>query len=113
MKKLLTLAQNSANINNSLKEIERTHMPTQTARNVVMAAYQYLADITPPTQKISDVRIEAVEPYKEDKIDYWKVILSYDNIGQFPFDNKREYKEFKIADSDAHVIKMQSASGAA
>ncbi len=84
-----------------------------TARDIVLAAYKYLAEITPPTQKISDVRIEEVEPLPEESGSFhWKVILSYDNLGEFPFDKKREYKDFKVEDQEGHkVISMKSIDG--
>lgn len=89
-------------------------MPNKQARDIVLAAYTYLAEVTPPSQKISDVRIEEVLPYeKESKEDaavkeiFWKVILSFDNIGENPFDRKREFKQFKVTDTDARVIYMK------
>lgn len=82
-------------------------MPTKTPKEVVMAAFRYLADVVPPTQKISDVRVEEVQPKEESKATFWKVVLSYDNVGDFPFDKKREYKEFKVDDKDARVIYMK------
>lgn len=85
-------------------------MPKQSAKEIVMAAFHYLADVTPPTQKISDVRVEEVQPTEEEKQQFWKVILSYDNIGEFPFDKKREYKEFRVDDADARVIFMKQAT---
>lgn len=82
-------------------------MPNKTPKEIVMAAFHYLADITPPTQKISDVRIEEVQPIQEAGAQFWKVVLSYDNMGEFPFDKKREYKEFKVDDIDGRVIYMK------
>lgn len=79
----------------------------KTPREIVLAAYKYLADITPPSQKISEVRIEELVPRKIGKKSDWVVMLSYDNIGEFPFDKKREYKEFEITD-DGVVVSMKS-----
>ena len=83
---------------------------TKTAKDVVLAAYYYLSEVTPPTQKISEVRVEEVKPFQEGEVDFWTVILSFDNVGAFPFDKKREYKEFKVADADGTVIYMKQAS---
>ena len=84
-------------------------------REVVIAAYNYLAAVLPPTQKISDVRVEELQPVKGvaeiDKM-WWKVVLSYDNLGEFPFDKKREYKEFKVVDEDGKVEYMKPISHA-
>ncbi len=82
-------------------------MPTKTPKDVVLAAFHYLADVTPPTQKIAEVRVEAIQPLDESGKTIWRVVLSYDNVGEFPFDKKREYKEFRIDDSDARVIEMK------
>jgi hypothetical protein len=85
-------------------------MPTKTAKEIVMAAFHYLADVTPPTQKISDVRVEEVQPLDEEGSQFWKVVLSYDNVGEFPFDRKREYKEFKVDDANVRVMYMRQAN---
>lgn len=72
-------------------------------RDIVMRVISYLAEVTPPTQKVSEMRLEELEPVDEGK--YWKVVLSYDITGDYPFDKKREYKEFK---SDATTGEVQS-----
>lgn len=79
----------------------------KSAKDVVLAAYHYLADVTPPSQKISEVRIEEVKPYEDNGKDFWSVILSFDNIGDFPFDKKREYKVFRVQDTDGKVLSME------
>jgi hypothetical protein len=79
----------------------------KTPKEIVLAAFHYLADVTPPTQKISEVRVEEVQPLANES-NFWKIILSYDNVGDFPFDKKREYKEFKVSDTDGKVIYMKS-----
>lgn len=81
-------------------------MPNRTPREVVNASVAYLADATPSTQRISDIRIEEIKPFQEEEKDFWKVVLSFDNIGELPFDRKREYKEFKIQDNPIQVIQM-------
>lgn len=80
----------------------------KTPREIVLAAYNYLANIAPPSQKISEVRIEEVVPMTGVNSDTWRVVLSYDNIGDDPFARKREYKEFKVTDVDARVLSMTS-----
>jgi uncharacterized protein with ATP-grasp and redox domains len=82
----------------------------KTPREIVNATFNYLIEVTPATQKISDVRIEEIQPFKEDAKDFWKVVLSFDNVGELPFDRKREYKEFKVQDDPIHVIKMTSVN---
>lgn len=83
-------------------------MPTKTARDIVLATFTYLSEVTPPTQKVSDVRVEEIQPFDEGGKTFWRIILSYDNVGQFAFDRKREYKEFKVRDEDARVVYMKS-----
>ena len=75
-------------------------------REIALAAFKYLTDVLPPTQKISDLRVEELTP-KEDEggKKIWSVILSYDVTGEFAFERKREYKEFKIDDT-GKVISM-------
>lgn len=79
----------------------------KTSKEIVLSSFHYLADVIPPTQKISDVRVEEVQPMTTEE-GFWKVVLSYDNIGDFPFDKKREYKEFKVSDKDGKVAYMKS-----
>lgn len=63
----------------------------------VNAAYQYLQSVTTPATRISNVRVEEV--VKEEGSEDWKVTLSYDAVGEFAFDRKKEYKDFKINES--------------
>ncbi len=76
-----------------------------TPRQIVDAAHFYLKSVIPHPEKIADVRIEQLEPVESNN--FWKVVLSYDIIGDFPFDKKREYKEFKIDAYIGTVISMK------
>ncbi len=82
-------------------------MPKKEPKDVVLAAFHYLANILPPTQKISEVRIEEVKNIENEGANTWSVILSYDNTGEFPFDRTREFKKFTVADDDARVLSME------
>lgn len=73
-------------------------------KEIVRTAYRYLSEIA-SAQKISEVRIEELEQIEDDK--FWNVVLSYDAVGEFPFDKKREYKEFKIDAKSGDVIYMK------
>ena len=73
---------------------------------VVQAAYAYLQSVIAQNQKISAVRIEQLEPIEKDNA-FWKVVLSYDAIGELSFDKKREFKEFKIDAYSGEVIYMK------
>ena len=76
-----------------------------TPREITLAAYNYLMGVIPPTQKISDIRVEEITSKGEGGKKLWNVILSYDATGEFVFEKKREYKEFKIDDT-GKVISM-------
>lgn len=78
----------------------------KTPREIVLAAYNYLAEVIPPTQKISEARVEEIRPLVDTDAGFWKVVLSYD-VGEFAFDKKREFKEFKVEDTTAKVIYMK------
>ena len=75
-----------------------------TPKDVVIAAYQYLLEVTGSTGKFENIRLEELEQNQADKS--WKVVLSYDAVGEFPFDRKREYKEFSI-DAEKNVLSMK------
>lgn len=88
------------NISGAPKE-EKKLSPSQ----VVRAAFSYLQSVIPESQKIAEVRVEQLEPIEENK--FWTAVLSYDVIGEFSFDKKREYKEFKIDSFTGDVIYMK------
>lgn len=84
-------------------------MPTQVHRDIVMAAYTYLQGAVLPTQKVTEARTEEVK-FNEDSKE-WLVVLSYDNIGDNPFDRTRAYKKFIVEDTaDKRVKSMESLS---
>jgi len=85
-------------------------MPNKTPREIVLAAFNYLAEISPPTQKISGVRVEEVKMIENGTEKIWSVILSYDNVGDFIFEKTREYKKFSISDNDGRVLSMERLS---
>ncbi len=74
-------------------------------REIVNAVYFYLKAVIPENQKIAEPRVEQLEPVEKE--DFWKVVLSYDVIGDFAFDKKREYKEFKVHGLTAEVVSMK------
>ncbi|MDD4382553.1 MAG: hypothetical protein PHD49_00165 [Candidatus Shapirobacteria bacterium] len=79
-------------------------MPTKEPREIVNSALTYLQEVTPSIQRISDVRLEELAPI-EDGVN-WRVVLSYDAVGEFPFDKKREYKEFIVESNTGKVLSM-------
>ena len=74
-----------------------------TPRSVVIAALEYLRSVSPNADQISSVRVEEVQE-NPDKI--WSVTLSYDAVGEFPFERKREYKDFRVG-KDGKVLSMK------
>lgn len=91
----------ATNGNGTVKEEKKKLTP----RQVVDAAFHYLQSVIPQPEKISNVRVEQLEPIE--KNDFWKVVLSYDVIGDFAFEKKREDKEFKIDAYNGNVISMK------
>ncbi|GEM_PF-2044094 len=77
---------------------------TPRPRKIALIAYKYLAEVV-GAAKISDIRTEELQLMDADKS--WNVVLSYDIVGDFPFDKRREYKEFKIDDATEKVIYMK------
>lgn len=79
-----------------------------TPKEIVTAAYAYLSEVA-SAQKISDVRVEELEPVEATASEpkSWNVVLSYDAVGEFPFERQREYKEFRISDAGGRVLWMK------
>ena len=80
-------------------------MPFILPKAAVDAAFNYLKELI-PVGKISNVRIEELRPATEETKQFWHVVLSYDALGDLPFESKREYKEFKIDGESGLVISM-------
>ena len=76
----------------------------KTPAEIVQATFSYLSNVVPATQKIEAVRIEELEEI--DSKQFWRIVLSYDSVGQFAFDRTREYKEFKVNKETAEVVSM-------
>lgn len=74
----------------------------KTPQEIVKIAYEYMLSVV-GSSMISNPRVEELE--KDN--DFWIVVLSYESIGQFPFENKKEYKEFKIKSDDGTVAYMK------
>lgn len=72
-------------------------------KEIVIGAFNYLKEVSPNTEKITEVRIEELEHNEG----MWTVVLSYDVVGDFPFEKERQYKEFKVDDSTGSVMSMK------
>lgn len=59
----------------------------------VKTAYDYLLNASPSASKMSNFRLEEIST---DTDDDFLITLSYDEAGEFGFDKRREYKEFKV-----------------
>jgi hypothetical protein len=79
-------------------------MPIKTPQEIVKLAYEYMISVVGPS-KIANTRVEELEMIEENK--FYRVVLSYENVGQFPFENKKEYKEFKMNAEDGAVVYMK------
>lgn len=74
----------------------------KTSREIVEAAWAYLKEI-PGIGKLSNARVEELE-----KLDInWKVVISYDTEGDFPFEKSRSYKEFTVDGETGTVLSMK------
>jgi len=60
----------------------------------VKTAYEYLKSTSPSAGNMSNFHLEEIST---DKDNYFLITLSYDEAGEFGFDKRREYKEFKVA----------------
>jgi len=72
-------------------------------RSVVHSAYTYMTSLM-DNQRLANIRIEELEKSKDDGS--WKVVLSYELETDFPFERKRDFKEF-LLDSSGHVLSMK------
>lgn len=59
----------------------------------IKAAYEYLLKVAPDAQRFSNFRVEELQT---DKNKDYLVTLSYEIAGDFGFDKKKEYKDFKV-----------------
>lgn len=79
---------------------------TITPSDAALATFKYLMEVIPNARnKISNIRVEELQPIEDHK--FWSVVLSYDAIGDLPFETKRDYKEFKVDAKDGNVIWMK------
>lgn len=71
----------------------------------VKAAYQYLLKVSPDASRFSNFRVEEISL---DSIGdgSFLITLSYEIAGDFGFDKKKEYKDFKVQ-SDGNVAWMK------
>jgi hypothetical protein len=73
------------------------------SKDIVKAAYEYLLKTSVDASKYSNFR---VEEFQKNSDGTYSVTLSYEFIGDFPFERKREYKDFMI-DSSGNVLSMK------
>ena len=79
----------------------------KTPQEIVNAAYKYMSEVMQAQAgKISNPRVEELEPKQEGDEKIWNVVLSYDVSGDFPFDKTREYKQFRV-DAEGVVLDMK------
>ncbi len=76
----------------------------KTPQEIVKIAYDYMVSVV-GAATIANARVEELEKIEEDK--FYRVVLSYETVGQFPFQSKKEYKEFKINAEDGIVDYMK------
>ncbi len=70
-------------------------MSTIDAAAAVKTAYDYLLKVSPNSSAFSNFRLEEI---RQDDAQDFVLVISYDEAGDFGFDRKKQYKEFKIVD---------------
>lgn len=71
-------------------------------KDIVKAAYEYLLKVSAGSSNYSNFRVEEFQTNEDGN---YTVTLSYEFTGEFPFERKREYKDF-IIDQSGNVVKM-------
>ncbi len=79
-------------------------MPIKTPQEIVKLAYDYMVSVV-GSSVIKNGRVEELEMIEANK--FYRVVLSYETVGQFPFESKKEYKEFKMNAEDGTVEYMK------
>jgi len=76
-------------------------MPIE-AKEAVKIAYEYLMAVSQDSVRYSNFRVEEVKLNSDNN---FLITLSYEYTGEFPFDKKREYKDFTV-NQDKKVVSM-------
>jgi hypothetical protein len=79
-------------------------MPTIESAQAVKIAYEYLLRVSPEPSRLSNFRVEELQ--QNENKDFL-VTLSYDLMGDFAFDKKREFKDFLVSATDSTVTWMK------
>lgn len=79
-------------------------MATEVAKIAVQTAFNYLRTVSPTFGEFSNFRLEEI---LTDKDGNFSITLSYDTKGEFTFDVKREYKDFKVDKTGETVLSMK------
>lgn len=81
--------------------------PIDPIKVAINSAYLYLRKTLEASgitlEKVSGFRVEEAE---KNEAGNYKITLSYELIGDFPFDRRRELKDFEIG-TDGEVISMK------
>ena len=79
-----------------------TTTQTISPETAVKAALDYLVKVSPDSDRLSKFNVEEI---KKDQERNYIITISYEIQGEFTFDRRREYKDFKIA-KDGTVEEM-------
>lgn len=77
-------------------------MPIE-AKDAVTKAFEYLQKVSTNTERFSNFRVEELQL---DEKNNHLVTLSYEFTGEFPFEKKREFKDF-VVDQDGKILSMK------
>lgn len=82
-------------------------MSTEATKTAITAAYNYLLQALSASgvrnDKVSNFRVEEAGTNEKGN---FKITLSYEIVGDLPFDRQREFKDFEI-DSKGIVLSMK------
>ena len=83
-------------------------MSSEISTKAVSSAYKYLVSaLVASGSKVESLSNFRVEEVQQDGVDgNFKITLSYEVASDFPFDKKREYKDFQIDKGGEKVISM-------
>ncbi|MBI4079216.1 MAG: hypothetical protein HY429_02875 [Candidatus Levybacteria bacterium] len=79
-------------------------MAIPVTKTAVETAFNYLKEVSPNFGDFSNFRLEEVTVSKSGD---FSITLSYDTKGEFTFDRKREYKDFKVDKTGKTVLSMK------
>lgn len=79
-------------------------MAIPVTKTAVQTSFNYLKEVSPNFGDFSNFRLEEITTGKSGD---FSITLSYDTKGEFTFDRRREYKDFKVDKTGKTVLSMK------